>query len=104
MVFGPVDISKFGLLSQRQQGQESKAATPLDTDGDGFSDALENTLGTDPNDACPDNANDAAWPPDLNNNRAVDITDVAMLTGRFGNSVPPEPQRYDLTPSGYIDI
>jgi len=80
----------------------------VDTDGDGFSNWLEAYLGTDPNDACSNTAtpNDEtvdAWPPDLNDDRFVDISDVSMLTAYMGESVPPAPQRYDLNPDGAID-
>jgi Tol biopolymer transport system component len=80
---------------------------PPDTDNDGWNDGPEGTIGTDPLDACPDDATDAAWPPDMNNDRFVDITDVSAITGVFGQAVPAAPARYDVAPdppNGFVDI
>jgi len=73
-----------------------------DSDNDGWSDVAEsNFIGSDPLDACPDNALDDAWPPDVTNNGFVDTADIAQLSSRFGLQVLPngtEPPRYDLAP------
>jgi hypothetical protein len=71
----------------------------VDTDGDGWGNDFENYLGTDPNDDCPDSENDAAWPPDLNNDTFVDITDLSAATGNCGEEVGNDaPVRQDLGP------
>jgi plastocyanin len=67
-----------------------------DTDGDGWSDATESIIGTDPLDACPDNTSDNAWPPDINNDRLITFGDIGLLTGIFGQTGPPA--RRDLAP------
>jgi hypothetical protein len=70
-----------------------------DFDLDGFSDRIEYFAGTDRGADCPVNQNHNAWPPDINNNRQVDIIgDIAPVAGQFGESVPPAPARYDIAP------
>jgi len=71
---------------------------PLDSDGDGFSDTLEAHVGTDPFDACPDNLLDAAWPPDLNNDRIINGFDIFLINSSLGQTVPPAPVRKDIMP------
>jgi len=78
----------------------------IDSDRDGFSDVVENYIGTDPADNCPDNSNDAAWPPDFNNNKTVNIIDVGALRNYF-NSVEGDSKynrRYDLNADKAINI
>jgi hypothetical protein len=50
-----------------------------DPDGDQFPTIFEEEIGTDPQDDCPDDSNDDAWPPDINNDTEVDILDVLSL-------------------------
>ena len=75
-----------------------------DSDGDGFSDRVEASATTLANDACGPNA----WPPDLNNDTFVDVIgDIALVTGNFGKTVPPGPDRNDIAPNptdGFIDV
>ncbi len=55
-------------------------------------------MGTDPARACGINA----WPPDLNNDGATDLTDVMMLVQAFmSRTYTP---RYDLNTDGYITL
>jgi len=79
-----------------------------DMDGDSWATASEAPIGTDPLDDCPDNVSDNAWPPDINNDRFVDILgDISVLSGEFGTTVPPSPARHDVapaTPDGFVDI
>jgi hypothetical protein len=54
-----------------------------DADCDGFSMTVENFVGTDPNVACggtalPDGTS-STWPPDLNNDRSVNVTDRTKM-------------------------
>ena len=77
-----------------------------DSDGDGWSNTSETTIGTDPLDACRDNSTDNAWPPDMDNDTDVDTADIAPLTAAFGKPVPSEaPVRYDIgePASGFVD-
>lgn len=77
---------------------------PNDGDGDGFSDGYEFTyIGTAPGLRCePDDSlpgRMGAWPPDFNNDRFVDITDLAAVNGRFGDFVDfwdAGARRYDI--------
>src|SRR6266542_964408 len=69
-----------------------------DTDGDGWSDAAEAIIGTDPARKCGANA----WPPDINNDGLVDVIgDISRVAGEFGKAVGPPPgapARYDIAP------
>jgi hypothetical protein len=73
-----------------------------DTDCDGWTDDQESVIGTDPEDDCPDDRNDDAWPPDFDMNAWVNILDVVHFRGKF----PPAPYdpRYDLKTDGVINI
>jgi len=80
---------------------------PVDSDGDGWSDAAEGVIGTDPFDACADNPADNAWPADINNNHFSDTSDIAMLANDFGDAVPGAASaRHNIAPEipdGFID-
>ncbi len=65
-----------------------------DSDNDGWNDAAEAIIGTNPALACGVNA----WPADINNDSVADITDVDALAGEFGSEVPPAPTRYNVAP------
>ncbi len=67
-----------------------------DPDCDGFEDATEAFLSTDPGVACDDGLGLPDWPPDFDDSRAIDIIDVLALKPVFGAiSV-----RHDLDASG----
>lgn len=68
----------------------------LDTDGDGFSDSLENYIGTNPNVSCGFNA----WPLDFDNNRAVTVVDIFAVAAKFGTTDP----RFDLNGDGGVNL
>lgn len=76
-------------------------AFAADSDSDGWDDADEATIGTDPNRSCGLNA----WPPDITSNGFIDTGDLGAVTNDFGEAVPPAPARHDIdhTPSGFID-
>jgi hypothetical protein len=80
---------------------------PLDSDSDGFTDALEAYLGTDHFDACPDDASDDAWPLDVSMDGQISIVgDVFNFRGRIG-ATPGAPswwQRLDLNADGQISV
>src|SRR5436190_139930 len=84
----------------------SPTATPTpvpDSDLDGWSDAAEGIIGTDPLRRCGADA----WPADINNDGFSDISDISTLTGVFGEPVPPAPARYNIAPDppdGFVDI
>jgi hypothetical protein len=78
---------------------------------DGFTDTKENWMGTDSLDACPDNTNDPAWPPDMDNSHSVNILDVLRFKPVLGshlNGGGPNDynydRRYDLNADGHINI
>jgi hypothetical protein len=69
----------------------------VDTDGDLFNDEIEWWVGTDCQDACPDDTSDDALPPDFTMDKTVDILDVLMYKPVLGG---PYNARYDLTADG----
>jgi len=69
-----------------------------DGDDDGWNDAAETTIGTDPLDACADNGSDSTWPPDFNNDGAVTGFDLNAIAADIGKNVPPAPARKDIAP------
>ncbi len=74
----------------------------IDSDNDGFSDAIELFVGTDENLAC----GPVAWPPDFNDDQIVTISDVLALKPAF-NSQSDDPNydsRLDLSADGRITI
>jgi hypothetical protein len=80
-----------------------------DDDCDGFATAREQYVGTDPLDACPDNRNDDAWPPDVNSGMGcgehdgkVNIMDVLCYRGRLAPN--PYQVRYDLNADDAVNI
>ena len=74
------------------------ACDPGDFDLDGFADRVEYFVGTDPAAKCPTGPSHNAWPADLNNDSFSDGTDLAALSGSFGQSVPPAPPRHNVAP------
>ncbi|TMB70528.1 MAG: hypothetical protein E6J43_01825 [Chloroflexi bacterium] len=74
-----------------------------DRDGDTWSDAAEQIIGTNPGLRCGVNA----WPPDMNSDGFVDMTDITQVANWFGRSVPPAPARVNVAPDppdGFVDI
>ena len=77
------------------------------SDEDGFMDAVEVYLGTDPLDNCPDDPSDDAWPLDTNMDRFVTVVgDVTSYRDRIGadpDSVEWS-QRLDLNEDRFITV
>jgi len=108
-IFGPWELSGFGQLSQRQGEQAASAAEiafpgPDDADKDGFKDSVEKWIKTDPADNCADDARDAAWPPDLNNDKKVDQTDTDAFKPYMFKRVKDSNRRFDLNTDKQINI
>jgi hypothetical protein len=76
-----------------------------DMDIDGFLDAAELHVGTDPLDDCPDDSTDDAWPLDINIDATVTVVgDAFNFRDRIG-ATPGSPewlQRLDLNADGFI--
>ena len=103
------DVSDLDYFHPSLQGQTNLAAGAWavnDMDQDGWKTGSEATIGTDPLDNCPDNTSDNAWPPDNNNDRFVDITDLSAVAAWFGSAVPPAPARFNIAEplDGFVDI
>ena len=78
-----------------------------DSDTDAFTDYVEFYVGTDVVDACPDNPGDDCWPPDIDANRLVDITDALLFLAALPSAEgsPQYSRRVDLAASdGVTDI
>ena len=69
-------------------------------------DLSEQYMGTDYQDGCPDDTKDAAWPPDFDNSRKVNLVDINLLKQYYdtkkgdGKYLP----RYDLNTDGAINL
>jgi hypothetical protein len=78
-----------------------------DTDGDSFDDNVELYIGTDPLDACPDEASDDAWPLDIDRDKEIRVvTDVLNFGDRIG-ATPGSPnwwQRLDFNGDGQLSV
>jgi hypothetical protein len=81
--------------------------TESDNDGDGFFTSVEQYVGTDPLDGCPDGPGDDAWPLDIDRDGAVSGTgDAFNYVGRIG-ATPVSPnwwQRLDLDMDSAISV
>jgi len=78
-----------------------------DADLDAFTDHVELWVGTDADDACPDNPSDDAWPLDMNMDAFITVVgDVLAYSGNIGRSVAQYPQlkRLDVSTDGYITV
>src|SRR5436189_3505158 len=69
-----VAVIAIGVAVLRDGTPPALAIT--DSDGDGWSDSAEATIGTNPFRACATNSSDNAWPADLNNDTYSDIFDI----------------------------
>ncbi len=95
------NVSGSSAILRRIQGH-----TTLDSDGDGFKDAVENYLGTDPNLACGTSGTWArpGWPPDLDDSRAINLVDLAKFNTFLGQDPDNDLNRwYDFDANGVID-
>ena len=72
-----------------------------DTDCDGYTDAVEAVVGTDPADGCPDDGSHDAWPPDIDNNARVNVLDILLFKPAFSGPYDP---RYDLNADQAINV
>lgn len=81
------------------------ASANNDNDNDGFTNSAEIFIGTDPNDNCADSSTDAAWPPDIDNNKIIQIADISAVGGLGGTYVghPNYLRRYDINADGKIN-
>jgi hypothetical protein len=91
--------------------QISPGDSETDDDGDAFFTSVEQYLGTDPLDACPDViASDDAWPLDININTVLTVVgDVLPYSGRIGATGGPPPssnwrQRLDLNTDNVLTV
>ena len=77
-----------------------------DSDGDGWTNAGELYIGTDPFDNCPYYWTEQAWPPDLYISRCVGVQDVLLFRGHINCSVGEScyDNRFDLKTDGSITI
>ncbi len=79
--------------------------TPVgDDDCDGFTTAVEEYVGTDPLDACPDGPSDDAWPPDIDMSTNIAVADV--IVAFYGKILVPAnySRRSDFNMSGGLEV
>jgi hypothetical protein len=75
---------------------------PGDTDCDGFASSLEAFMSTDPSRACGTDA----WPPDINNSQATNLTDIFLIVEHLNTAdiAPGSSPRFDLSGDGNINL
>ncbi len=104
----PFYSNKLGDPTQDDQWEHAIfwGAASGDSDGDGFTNANELYIGTDPYDDCPDGTWDDAWPVDINNDTRCNILDVLLFKPHLGCSVGDGcyDNRLDLNADGIINI
>ncbi len=96
-----VNIYKFQL--------EGEAGGAVDTDSDGFTDAVEVAIGTDPNSSCSLTSGTDAFPPDINADGIVNIVnDIIPTASHFGakstDSDWQQTRRYDMNGDTEVTI
>jgi hypothetical protein len=102
-VLGQPDVSQDGTDTDSDGACD---ASDPDDDNDGFDDAVENYIGTDPLDACPDNPSDDAWPPDTHTDTQVNIFDLMEIVPHLPSVLgdPKYDNRFDIRVDGRINI
>ena len=102
---GMVEIWKIES-GQIVTDREEPVATRTDADDDGFDACVEDYVGTDFLDGCPDNSSDDAWPPDINKDTWVSILDVLLFKPVIVSDVgdPNYDPRFDLNADESISI
>lgn len=90
-------VRAFDKAGNRSAFSPDRTATDLflDNDNDGFVNAQELGIGTNPSLACGVNA----WPPDFDNDKAVSSLDLALLAKYYGT----KERRYDLNGDGVVN-
>jgi len=104
----------FGTRSGNDFGDTSSISTDTltigqDSDGDGFADAAEAYMGTDPLDNCSadaiaDNEPLDALPPDMNDDRSVNILDQFKMFPYWLQPAGTEGARFDLNTDGFVNV
>ena len=80
---------------------------PGDPDCDGWATNDEDFLPTDPSVACHNSTGLPDWPPDMDDSKMINISDLVPFKPHFGATDPSDPiydTRYDLNMSGSINI
>lgn len=85
-----------------------KFPTGNDSDLDTFSNTVETAMGTDPNSNCATLSNTDAFPPDIDRNGVVTLSDITTVSKAYGktSSMPDWPtyKRYDMDANGTITL
>lgn len=102
-VNGDLKVTAFDqlLVLNFVDGVDSTFPVCADRDSDGFTDAVENYIGTDPYKSCGANA----WPPDFNNDGVVNVTDTLRYKGTLPRvAVSAADRRLDLDANGTLNV
>lgn len=96
-----VGNAKLGSNGNELCGTLTVITNTVDSDYDGFTDAVEKYVGTDPTKSCGTNA----WPLDFNNDGSDNTLDLSILSKHYGTKFgdPLYDKRYDLNADGKID-
>ena len=92
----PTPTSTSTTDSNRQLSPAQNFET--DSDGDGFNDPLERSIGTDPNYKCQIPSGVSAWPPEFTNDKKVSGMDILTVVRKVGTIE----KRYDLNADGTV--
>lgn len=98
-----VDLGVAGVDNTYGHGRlNTVTAAPLagcvDTDGDGYPDGLETSMGKSPNIYC------AIMRADINGDGVVNVQDLTLFAKQFAVTVPPAPPRVDQNADGVINV
>jgi len=111
-VFSQVDCSTTRSAPGDTDGDTLLDPMDTDDDNDGFADTVEIWVGTDALTACaatasPGDEDPDPWPPDFNDDRVVNVTDIVLVLPPYFGSTSADPNyraRSDFTMDGVINI
>jgi len=100
-MLGDADV-EITVLTSTASAWNLGACVVTDCDADGFTNAVEGSLGTDPFLAC----GGQGWPPDFNGDTRVNLSDIFLFRTHFATieGGPGYDARFDLNADGRINL